>query len=160
MKNPDEKVLYMDCFSGISGDMFIGALLDSGLDEKNFTKEIYKILPPEGKIKIKKEKRNHFEGTKFDVEITKKDIKDRHLKDIKKLLENSKLNENIVEKSEKMFEELAEVEAEIHGTTKDKIHFHELGAIDSIADIAGAVIFLGVYIVQKIRIKKKAVRLA
>ena len=150
MKNSYEKVLYIDCFSGISGDMFIGALLDLGLDEKKFTEEVYKILPPEGKIKIKKEMRKHFDGTKFDVEITKKDLKERHLKDIKKLLDDSELDKNIVEKSKKMFEELAKVEAKIHGTTKEKIHFHEVGAIDSIADIVGAVIAIELLQVNKL----------
>lgn len=150
MNEKDKRILYIDCFSGISGDMFLGALLDLGIDEKKFTEEISRILPPEGKIKIKKEKRNHFEGTKFDVEITKKDLKERHLKDIKKLLNDSKLDKNIAEKSKKMFEELAEVEAKIHGSTKEKVHFHEVGAIDSIADIVGAVIALELLQVNKI----------
>ncbi|MBN1694154.1 nickel pincer cofactor biosynthesis protein LarC [candidate division WOR-3 bacterium] len=150
MNEKDKRILYIDCFSGISGDMFLGALLDLGIDEKKFTEEISRILPPEGKIKIKKEKRNHFEGTKFDVEITKKDLKERHLKDIKKLLNDSKLDKNIAEKSKKMFEELAEVEAKIHGSSKEKVHFHEVGAIDSIADIVGAVIALELLQVNKI----------
>ena len=150
MKNSNEKVLYIDCLSGISGDMFIGALLDLGIDEKKFTDKISKILPPEGKIRIKQAKKGNFEGTKFDVEITKKDLKERHLKDIKKLLEDSKLDKKIIEKSKKLFEELAEVEAKIHGTTKDKIHFHEVGAIDSIADIVGAVIAIDLLDVNKL----------
>ncbi len=150
MKNSNEKIIYIDCFSGISGDMFIGALLDLGIDEKKFTDELYKILPPEGKIKIKKEKRENFKGTKFDVEVTKNNLEERHLKDIETLLDSSKLEKKIVEKSKKLFEELAEVEAKVHGTTKDKIHFHEVGAIDSIADIVGAVIAIELLQVKEI----------
>jgi len=150
MNNPNERILYIDCFSGISGDMFLGALVDLGIDEKKFINKISKILPSEAKIRISKEKRGSFTGKKFKVKISKKSEKERHLKDIKKLLDNSKLNKGIVEKSKKMLEELAEVEAEIHGVSKEKIHFHELGAIDSIADIVGAAIAIELLNVNKI----------
>ncbi len=150
MKNSGERILYVDCFSGISGDMFIGALLDLGINEKKFTNKISKILPPEAKIKIRETKRGNFTGKKFKVEISKKITKARHLKDIKKLLDSSKLDKKIIEKSKKMFEELAEVEAGIHGVSKDKIHFHELGAIDSIADIMGAAVAIELLNVNKI----------
>ena len=148
MKN--EKILYLDCISGISGDMFLGALIDLGIDEKKFKEEISKILPPEGKIKIQKVKKGPFTGTKFNVEISKKGVKERHLSDIKKLLNSSPLNKELIEKSKKMFDELAEVEAGIHGVSKEKIHFHELGAIDSIADIVGAVLAINLLNVNKI----------
>ena len=138
MKDDGKKILYIDCFSGISGDMFLGALMDLGIDKKQFEEEISKILPPEGRIKIQKIKKGPFTGTKFDVEISKKEVKERHLKDIKTLLDKSALSKTIINKSKKMFDELAEIEAGIHGVSKEKIHFHELGAIDSIADIVGA----------------------
>jgi uncharacterized protein (TIGR00299 family) protein len=150
MKKSSERILYIDCFSGISGDMFIGALLDLDIDEKKFTDKISKILPPEGKIKIRKEKRGNFTGKKFEVEVTKKGIEERHLKDIEKLLDDSELDKRIVEKSKQLFEELAEVEAKIHGTSKEEIHFHEVGAIDSIADIVGAVIAIDLLGVNKL----------
>jgi uncharacterized protein (TIGR00299 family) protein len=150
MKNSNEKVLYIDCLSGISGDMFIGALLDLGIDEKEFEEEISKILPPEGRIKIQKVKKGPFTGTKFYVEISKKGVKERHLSDIKKLLNSSPLNKKIIEKSKKMFDELAEVEAGIHGVSKEKIHFHELGAVDSIADIVGVMIAIELLNVKRI----------
>jgi len=150
MKNGGKKILYIDCFSGISGDMFIGALLDAGVDEKKFKTKISKILPPNAKIKIWNEKRGNFTGKRFKVEVSKKEKEERHLKDIRKLLEGSKLDKDIIEKSKKMFEELAEVEAKIHGVSKEEIHFHELGAIDSIADILGAVIAVALLDVNKI----------
>ncbi len=150
MKNGGKRILYIDCFSGISGDMFIGALLDAGAEEKKLVKKISGILPPHAKIKIWDEKRGSFTGKRFKVEVSKKETKERHLKDIKKLLEGSKLDKDIIEKSKKMFEELAEVEAKIHGVSKEKIHFHELGAIDSIADILGAVIAVALLDVNKI----------
>lgn len=150
MNSSGERILYVDCFSGISGDMFIGALLDLGIDEKKFTNGISKILPSEAKIKIRKTKRGNFTGKKFKVEISKKITKARHLKDIKKLLDSSKLDKKIIKKGKKMFEELAEIEAGIHGVSKDKIHFHELGAIDSIADIIGAAVAIELLNVNKI----------
>jgi uncharacterized protein (DUF111 family) len=131
MKTAHEKILYIDCFSGISGDMFISALLDSGADEKKFVNKISGILPPYSKIKIWDEKRGGFTGKRFNVEVKKEEK--RHLKDIKNLLKESNLDGKIIEKSIKMFEELA-----------------ELGAIDSIADIVGALICLKLLKVEKI----------
>jgi uncharacterized protein (TIGR00299 family) protein len=154
MKNSNERILYIDCFSGISGDMFVAALLDAGIKEKEFINKISKILPPYAKIKIWNEKRGNFTGKRFKVELSKKEHKERHLKDIKKLLDNSKLDKSITEKSKNMFEELAEVEAKIHGVSKEKIHFHELGAVDSIADIVGAVIAVKLLNATKIYFSK------
>jgi uncharacterized protein (TIGR00299 family) protein len=150
MKDANKKILYIDCFSGISGDMFIGSLLDLGLNEKKFKNELSKVLPSYAKIKIWDEKRGGFTGKRFKVELTKKETKERHLKDIKKILDKSRLPKTIISKSKKMFEELAEVEAGIHGVSKEKIHFHELGAIDSIADIIGAVIAIKLLNISKI----------
>jgi len=154
MKNSKERILYIDCFSGISGDMFLGALLDIGISEKTFKSKLTKILPSNAKIKIWKEKKGNFTGKRFKIELSKKEHKARHLKDIKNLLDKSNLDGKIIEKSKKMFEELAEVEAAIHGTTKEKIHFHEVGAIDSIADIVGAVIVTDLLKVKKIFFSK------
>ncbi len=154
MKDTGKRILYIDCFSGISGDMFVAALLDVGVNKEDFTNIISKILPPYAKIKIWDEKRGNFTGKRFQIGLSKKEREERHLKDIKKLLDNSKLDKSIIEKSKKMFEELAEVEAEIHGVSKEEIHFHELGAIDSIADIVGAVIAVKLLNVNKIYFSK------
>lgn len=150
MKTALGKILYIDCFSGISGDMFISALLGAGADEKKFARKISGILPPYAKIKIWEEKRGGFTGKRFKVEVTKEEREKRHLKDIKNLLNESNLDKKIIKKSIEMFEELAEVEAKIHGVSKEEIHFHELGAIDSIADIVGALICLELLKVEKI----------
>ncbi len=154
MNNTGKRILYIDCFSGISGDMFVAALLDAGVKEKEFKNKISKILPSHAKIKIWNEKRKKFTGKRFKVVLSKKEIKERHLKDIKKILDNSKLDKKIIEKSKKMFEELAEVEAKIHGVSKETIHFHELGAIDSIADILGAVIAVDLLNINRIYFSK------
>ena len=154
MKNSNEKVMYIDCFSGISGDMFLGALLDLGIKEEVFKKKLNKILPSNAKIKIWKEKKGNFTGKRFKIEIFKKEHKARHLKDIKELLDKSGIDREIIDKSKEMFEELASVEANIHGTTKEKIHFHEIGAIDSIADIVGAVIALDLLKAKRIYFSK------
>ena len=154
MKESNEKILYIDCFSGISGDMFLGALLDTGINENLFIKKLKRILPANAKIRIWEEKKGNFKGKRFKVETIKKEHKARHLKDIQELLDKSALEKKIIDMAKKMFEELAEVEAAIHGTTKEKIHFHEIGAIDSIADIVGAVIAVGLLNVKKIYFSK------
>ena len=154
MKKTKEKILYVNCFSGISGDMFIGALLDIGANEKEFRKKLNKILPSNAKIKIWKETKGNFTGKRFKIELLKEEKKARHLKHIKELLDKSNLDKKTIKKSKQMFEEIAKVEARIHGTTKEKIHFHEIGAIDSIADIVGAVIALELLKVEKIYFSK------
>ncbi|MEO0294326.1 MAG: nickel pincer cofactor biosynthesis protein LarC [candidate division WOR-3 bacterium] len=149
----EEKILYIDCFSGISGDMFIGALLDLGLDRKRFEGMLKKILPRGTNIEIWEERRGNFVGKRFEVKEQKEE-KERKLKDIKKILRESNLDRDILIKAEKMFEELAEVEAKIHGVSKEQIHFHELGAIDSIADIVGSIIGLKLLGVKKVYFSK------
>ena len=139
MKEPvSEKILYLDCSSGISGDMFLAALLDAGLNQKKLVEKISKVLPKNIRIKVRREKRRGFTGKRFQIENVDDKI-ERGLKGIKKLLKDSGLSKEITRKSLEMFDELAEIEAEIHGIKKENIHFHELGAIDSIADIVGAV---------------------
>lgn len=154
MKDINEKVLFADCFSGISGDMFISALLDAGADEKTFVKKVSGILPSNVQIKIWNVKRGGFTGKRFKIETSKNERKVRHLKDIKKILKESNLEKKIIKKSSEMFEDLATVEAETHGVGKEEIHFHELGAIDSIADIVGAVIAVDLLNIKKIYFSK------
>lgn len=121
------KIAYIDCFAGISGDMFLGALIDLGVD---FIQEI--PLKKGYSIKILKERRKGISGTRFIVDVKEKQ-KERTLKDILKLIGKNKI-------AEELFKLLAKAEAKVHGVSLNKVHFHEVGAVDSIVDIVGACI--------------------
>lgn len=136
-KEAKEGILYLEPFSGISGDMFLGALLDLGLNEDWIRKTISEVLPDRTEINIWKDRRGAIRGTRFAIECKEKP-KAKHLSDILDLLDSSGLEKEIVNKAKDMFKLIGEVEAGIHGLNKEEIHFHEVGATDSIADIVGA----------------------
>lgn len=141
------KIAYLDCFSGVSGDMFVGSLLDAGLPFKELERIISGLNLDGYTISAKKEGRNNIFGTRFHVSLKKKHQKARHLKDIKEIITSGDIPLVVVEKCISIFEKLAVTEAEIHHTSPDKIHFHEVGAIDSIIDIVASVAgihFLGI----------------
>lgn len=143
------KIIYFDCFSGIAGDMIIGALLDAGLELSDLRREL-KNLPLTGyKIKAFKTEKQGIKGTKFEVKAPKEKTH-RNLKDILRIIDNSSLDKKIREDSKKIFRRLAEAEAKVHGVNVDKIHFHEVGGVDAIIDIVGAVIGLDILKVDKI----------
>ncbi|MDH4129068.1 MAG: nickel pincer cofactor biosynthesis protein LarC [Spirochaetota bacterium] len=134
-------ILYFDAFSGVSGDMIIGSLIHLGVDF-NILKNELKKLPLEGyELKCETKIVSGIESIKFDV-ICKPESKHRHLKDIKEIITQSNINPFVKDKSLDIFNTIAIAEAKIHGTTKDKVHFHEVGAIDSIIDIVGSCIAL------------------
>ncbi len=134
------KIAYFDCFSGISGDMILGALADLGNDFSFIKKELKKLDLKGYSLSHKKVKRGVIETTKVDVKVTEKSSSKRNLKSIISIIKNSGLAEKIKNDSIKIFRRLAEAEATVHGTTINKVHFHEVGAIDSIVDIVGSVI--------------------
>lgn len=130
-------IAYFDCFSGISGDMIVGALLDAGLSLGELENELKK-LPLKGyRISSEKVSRQSFNGTKFTVEVERQRKKD--LRWILALIEESKLATDIKEKSIKIFQRLGETEAKIHGKKVMNVHFHEIGDTDSIIDVIAAV---------------------
>ncbi|UCC95257.1 MAG: nickel pincer cofactor biosynthesis protein LarC [Candidatus Omnitrophota bacterium] len=135
------KIAYFDCFSGVSGDMIVGALLDCGLKVGELEVELKKLKICGYKIQAKKVLKNGISATKFNVYIKEQRIK-RNLKDITTLITKSKLDAEIKRGSIQTFQELARVEAKIHNKKKDRIRFHEVGAVDSIIDIVGA--FIGI----------------
>lgn len=133
------KIAYLDCFSGISGDMFIGSLLDSGLSF-NELKESLLTLPFNGfHLEMKREARNEIYGTRFTVRLDKNEQEHRNLKTIRKIIQRSRLSSSVKEKSVRIFETLAGVEGKIHNKPIEEVHFHEVGAWDSIVDIVGTV---------------------
>jgi pyridinium-3,5-bisthiocarboxylic acid mononucleotide nickel chelatase len=139
------KIAYFDCFSGASGDMILGALIDAGASRKKLIEELKKLNLDNYELDSKKVLRSSITGTKFDVLIKKDIAHDEHhrrrtLKDISRLINQSSLSESVKRGSIRIFEKLADAEAKIHNTLPEEVHFHEVGAIDSIIDIVGAVI--------------------
>lgn len=146
----EEKILYFDIVNGISGDMTIATLLDLGISKEVFLDEIYKLnLDGEFEINIEQKNENGIVGTKVEV-ITKESNSHRHLSDIYDIIDKSSLNDFVKDKSKEIFMVIAQAEAKVHGTTIDKIHFHEVGAIDSIVDVVSACILVDLLSIDKI----------
>lgn len=132
------KVAYFDCSFGISGDMTVSALLDAGAPFEEL-KSYLQTLPIKGYTVIKEEvSRNNFRATHFKVEIDYTEHHHRGLSDVVKIIRESELPDPVKDSSINTFEILAEAEASVHGTDKEKIHFHEVGAVDSIIDIVSS----------------------
>ncbi|RBW70053.1 LarC family nickel insertion protein [Bacillus taeanensis] len=185
------KTLYFDCFSGMSGDMVIGTLIDAGADPIRLEEELKKLhIEEEYKLNWKKVIKNGITSTKFDVLLTNKDEHDhghyshehrhhenhhvhnhdqanhehdhdhhshddhehthehhydhhhRTYQDIVHLIEASELSDEVKKTSLKIFKKIGEAEGHIHGMPLEKVHFHEVGAVDSIIDIVGAAVLI------------------
>ena len=133
--------LYLDCFSGISGDMTLGALLDLGMPLEYLSGELEKLNVRNFRLKSYRVRKSGISATKFDVE-TGEEHHHRHYSTIEKIIRNSTLSPWVQDGSCRAFLQLAEAEAKVHGTTVEKVHFHEVGAIDAIVDIVGAFVGL------------------
>lgn len=145
------KVLYFDCFSGISGDMALGAMLDLGVDAEDFLFEIKKLALDGYEIKINRKTIHGITGT--DVEITSEEKHShihRKLSDITELISSSALKPSVIETSLEIFREIARAEAAVHGVDENEIHFHEVGAMDSILDIVGCAICLDLLGIERV----------
>jgi len=134
-----EKILYIDCFSGISGDMMVGALVDLGLDFSFLKSELGKLNVDGYNITCREIKMGPIRAKKFDVKVTGLQPH-RNYKDIKGIISESKLDVEVKKISLDVFQIIAEAEARIHGYDIDEIHFHEVGAVDSIIDIVSTAI--------------------
>ena len=152
------KILYYDCFAGISGDMNLGAMIDLGVDTEYLKKELAK-LPMHGyELKAEKDIRKGISGTRVQVVLDEHhehiNAHDHHhdhgqghhhhphnsFSEIKQMIASSILDENVKDLSIAIFTKVAEAEAKVHDKPVDDVHFHEVGAIDSIIDIVGAAI--------------------
>jgi len=133
------KIIYFDCFSGISGDMVLGAFIDAGLDYEIIASLPGKLNIPQVKIEINKVVKNGLTATKVDVNCPHEHVH-RHLKDITIIINNSSISENAKELARQIFRKLAESEARVHNTDINDVHFHEVGALDAIVDIVGAAV--------------------
>lgn len=131
------KIAYFDCFSGVSGDMILGSLIDAGLDLGELEKALAGVPLSGYRLSADKVMKRGIAGTSFRV-IAEKTGRERHLSDILALIDASSLSERARQSAAAIFRAIAEVEAAIHGKTVEDIHFHEIGAVDSIIDITGA----------------------
>lgn len=145
-----DKVAYLDCFSGVSGDMLLGAIVDAGIPLKEIEKAL-KALPLKGyRLEDKKVKRSFLKATKVTVKVTERKRVLRRWNDIKQMINESGLPDHIKEIGLRIFKSIFEAEGKIHGEPFDKVHLHELGAIDCIIDIFGTLIGLDLLGVDKV----------
>ncbi len=132
--------LYYECFSGISGDMNLGAMIDLGIDKDYLLGELKKLNLEGWNMRVEKDQRHGITGTKVTVVLTKEEKKHRHLSDINNIIEKSSLDPDVKTVTLQIFRKVAEAESKVHDIPLEKVHFHEVGAVDSIIDITGAAI--------------------
>ncbi|NLS96359.1 MAG: nickel pincer cofactor biosynthesis protein LarC [Planctomycetaceae bacterium] len=143
------KTAYFDCLSGISGDMTLGALVDAGVPLEDLNVAIESLGLPGCHLAAAEVKKNGFRALQVTV-LYQEEHAHRHLSHILKMIEGSALNDRQKDMAARVFRRLAEAEAKVHGTTIEKVHFHEVGAADSIADIVGAAVGLDLLGVERI----------
>src|SRR2546426_77143 len=137
------KIVYFDCPSGASGGMMLGALVDVGVPLEALRAELTKLGLSGWTLSAREVRRGAFRATKVDVQVEPgAHHAHRHLGDIVRVLEASGLAPAIVAGAVKIFRRLAEAEARVHGGSVDEVHFHEVGAVDAIVDVTGAVLGL------------------
>ncbi len=131
------KSAYLDAFSGLSGDMMIGALIDAGADPAGLERAVAALGLSGYRIAVGRRDLSGIAAVKFDVAVTEPQP-ERHLGEILAMIERARLAPRAERAAREIFQALAEAEAKVHRTTPDEVHFHEVGAVDSIIDIVGA----------------------
>jgi hypothetical protein len=151
-------VLHLDTFSGAAGNMFLGALLDAGLSRKALTEQLQGLGVPH-RLVVRNVKRGAIAAKYLDVREIKPRAKSkaghghhhhRHYSHIRKILDDAKLEASVRERAHAIFRNLAEAEARVHGIPIEKVHFHEVGAVDAIVDVTGAAIALDLLGVDRV----------
>ncbi len=135
------KIAYFDCFAGASGDMILGALMDAGLSVERLREELAKLSLSHYEIGVERVVKKGIGGSRAIVAIDERHHHHhhRHLGDIEEIIGTSGLDDGVKQKSLQVFRRLAEAEAKVHRTSVDRIHFHEVGAMDAIIDVVGGV---------------------
>ncbi|MFL6283160.1 MAG: nickel pincer cofactor biosynthesis protein LarC [Pyrinomonadaceae bacterium] len=134
------RTLYFDCFAGISGDMTLGALVAAGAEARAL-KERLALLDLDGyEIEFETVDRSGISATRAVVNVTKDEKPHRHLRDVLAIIEGSRLGDSVKQRASKIFTRLAEAEARVHNVAIERVHFHEVGAVDAIVDVVGACI--------------------
>ncbi|WP_224983614.1 nickel pincer cofactor biosynthesis protein LarC [Geomonas agri] len=144
------KVLYFDCFAGIAGDMTVAALIELGLPLETLQQELSSLPLCGYTLESRKVDRHGVAGTSFKVTLTEEDQPHRHYSGISAMIEKSDLKPRVKELSQRIFLKLAQAEATVHGVPLERVHFHEVGAVDSIVDIVGTAIGLDYLGIEKV----------
>jgi pyridinium-3,5-bisthiocarboxylic acid mononucleotide nickel chelatase len=131
------RTLYFDCFAGISGDMTLGALVSAGADPRALEGQLSLLDVPGYEISFEQVDRSGIGATRAKV-TTGEETSHRHLSDIVKIIEGSELSAGVRERATRIFTRLAEAEARVHNIPVERVHFHEVGAVDAIVDVVGA----------------------
>lgn len=134
------KVLYFDCFAGISGDMVLGAFIDLGVDPVYLESELNRLHLDGFRIEAEPTLKKGIAGTRCHVILNEDHHHHRHFEDIRQIIQGSELSDAVKATSLAIFKRVAEAEAKVHQVPVDRVHFHEVGALDSIVDIVGAAI--------------------
>ncbi|RAP76597.1 nickel pincer cofactor biosynthesis protein LarC [Paenibacillus montanisoli] len=135
-------LLYLDCISGISGDMTLASLVDAGADKAYIEQELAKLQIEPYKIVWKKVNKNGIAALKADIVSEHEPHAHRHYSEIVEMIRTAGLPERVVERSLAVFHRIGQAEAKIHGVPLEHVHFHEVGAVDSIVDIVGVALAL------------------
>ncbi len=146
------RIAYFDCFCGISGDMILGALLDLGFKLEDLRSILGQLNISGFDLQERSVKRGGITGRKIDINISQKSQPLRNLTHIRQIIEQSSLSNTIKNTSCHIFNRLAKAEARIHGLTIEKVHFHEIGALDTIIDVVGAVAGLNLLKIDKVSV--------
>jgi hypothetical protein len=136
------RIAYFDCFSGLSGDMTLGALIACGVEADYLQQQLALLNLPGWSLEAQPVQVNGIGATDVTIHPTEPPRAHRHLSDIAEILDNSALTDNVRTRSLAIFRRLAEAEARVHQTTPEKVHFHEVGALDAIVDVVGTCIAL------------------
>ena len=150
------RIAYFDCFSGVSGDMILGALIDLGVPAKWLEETLnQQLMLSDFQLNIQRVMRRSIQAQSVTV-VTKDSRADRNYASIRKLIEGSHLSNGVKKRSLSVFDCLAEAESKIHGCPKDSVHFHEVGGVDAIVDVVGAIIGIDYLGIQQIVASKIA----
>ncbi len=133
------RVVWLECATGISGDMTLAALIDSGVDRQAIQDAIASLKLPDVRLRVETVVKGGFRSTQVFVDHPEQHAH-RHMSDIRQILDSAKLTDSQRQLADRLFLAIAESEARVHGSTVDKVHFHEVGAVDSIVDIVGAAV--------------------
>src|SRR5258707_15131251 len=122
-------IAYLDCHSGISGDMFLGALLDAGLAFDELRDALAALPLSDYQLTYERFSDKGIHGSRFDVQLATQEQPTRHLAEIQTIVRSSPLSHRVQERALAVFQLLAEAEAHVHGTSIEEVHFHEVGAV-------------------------------
>ncbi len=143
-------IAWFDPFSGASGDMTLGALVDAGLDLEDLRAELRTLGLSGYELHAEQIEQHGITGTRVRVELSDEDHHHRHWSNIRRMIESSDLRDGTKRRALHVFQGLAEAEARVHGMPVDDVHFHEVGAVDSIVDIVGAAAGLDILGIERL----------